>query len=46
MDRIPKMDEEGEYTTEFKASLLRSLVDIKHRRVYSLGEVKNKLKIK
>ena len=43
MDLIPEEDDEGRYTSEFKASLLRSLLDIKHGRTYSSGEVRSKL---
>jgi len=34
LDLVPHGDDEGEYTEDFKASLLRSLSDIKHGRVY------------
>jgi len=43
MDLVPSRDEEGEYTDEFRASLLRSLADIKYGRVYSVEEVKKQL---
>ena len=39
LDLVPSGDDEGEYSEEFKASLLRSLSDMKHGRVYSLKEV-------
>lgn len=45
IDLVPKHDDEGEYTDEFRASLLRSLADIKHGRVYSHDEVKRQLGI-
>ncbi len=45
MDLVPSHDDEGEYTEEFKASLLRSLADIKHGRTFSLSEVKKQLGI-
>jgi len=45
MDLVPSGDDEGEYTDEFRASLLRSLADIKHGRVYSAEEVKKQLGI-
>ena len=45
MDLIPSGDDEGAYTDEFKASLLRSLIDIKHGRTYSTEEVKRQLGI-
>ena len=40
MDLIPEGDDEGTYTPEFRASLLRSLLDIKHGRTHSSAEVK------
>ncbi len=46
LDLVPSADDEGEYTDEFKASLLRALADIKHSRVHSLDEVRKKLGIK
>lgn len=46
LDLVPSGDEEGEYTEEFKASLLRSLADIKHGRVHSIADVRKKLGIK
>ena len=45
IDLIPKGDDEGEYTDEFRASLLRSLSDIKHGKVYSVEDVKRQLGI-
>ena len=43
MDLVPSGDDEGKYTEEFRASLLRSLSDLKHGRKYSLGEVEDAL---
>ena len=43
VDLIPEGDEEGEYTDDFRASLLRSLLDIKNGRTYTASEVKKKL---
>lgn len=40
IDLIPEGDDEGKYTAEFKASLLRGLLDIKHGRTYTTDEVK------
>ncbi len=40
MDLIPEGDDEGMYTPEFRASLLRGLLDLRHNRVYSNEEVK------
>jgi hypothetical protein len=45
IDLIPTGDDEGEYTDEFKASLLRSLADIKHGRTHSVDDVKKQLGI-
>lgn len=45
LDLIPRGDDEGEYTEEFRASLLRSLSDIKHGRTRSMNEVKKQLGI-
>lgn len=39
LDIVPSGDDEGQYTEEFKASLLRSLADIKHGKTYTLKEV-------
>lgn len=43
LNLLPSEDEEGEYSDEFKASLIRGLSDIKHGRTYSHKEVKNLL---
>jgi len=43
IDIVPTHDDEGEYTEEFRASLLRSLMDIKRGRVYTSEEVKARL---
>ncbi|MDE1762359.1 MAG: hypothetical protein KGH78_04175 [Candidatus Micrarchaeota archaeon] len=43
MDLIPEGDDEGKYTEEFRASLLRGLLDIKGGRTYSSAEVRKKL---
>ncbi|MCL5100609.1 MAG: hypothetical protein M1122_01480 [Candidatus Marsarchaeota archaeon] len=43
MSLIPEGDEEGKYTEEFRASLLRSMIDIKHGATYSSAEVRTKL---
>lgn len=45
LDLVPKGDDEGDYTNEFKASLLRGLIDIKHGRTMSHEELKKKLGI-
>ncbi len=43
VDLIPKGDEEGEYAEEFRASLLRSLIDIRSSRTYTSAEVKRRI---
>ena len=40
---IPEGDEEGNYTEEFRTSLLRGLLDIRTGRTYSSSEVKKRL---
>ncbi len=45
MSLIPEGDEEGKYSQEFRASLLRSLLDIKSGRVYTTAELKKQLGI-
>lgn len=39
MDMIPEGDDEGKYKPEFRASLLRSLYDLKRGRGYPLEQV-------
>ncbi len=43
LDLVPSSDDEGKYTREFRASLIRALADIKHGRTYSISEVKKSL---
>ncbi|MDE1851118.1 MAG: hypothetical protein KGH69_00300 [Candidatus Micrarchaeota archaeon] len=43
IDLIPGGDEEGKYTAEFRASLLRGLLDIRHERTYNSAEVRARL---
>jgi len=43
IDLIPLGDEEGDYTEEFRASLLRSLLDIRNRRTYGAADVRKSL---
>lgn len=43
IDLIPEGDDEGKYTSEFRASLLRGLLDIKQGRTYGSNEVRAKL---
>jgi len=45
MDLVPSGDDEGKYSDEFKASMLRGMSDIKHGRTRSLDEVKQTLGI-
>ena len=45
IDLIPEGDEEGKYTEEFRASLLKGLLDIKSGRTYATSEVKKQLGI-
>lgn len=45
MSLIPEGDEEGKYTEEFRASLLRSLLDVNNKKTYSPAEVKERLGI-
>lgn len=40
MSLIPDRDEEGVYTEDFSASLLRSLLDIKQKKTHTADEVK------
>lgn len=46
IDLVPSGDEEGEYSDEFRSSLLRSLADIRHGRVYSSEDVRRRLGLK
>ncbi len=45
IELIPSKDDEGTYTNEFRASLLRGLLDIRRGRTYSDEEVRKKLGI-
>ncbi|MEK6982368.1 MAG: hypothetical protein AABX38_05540 [Candidatus Micrarchaeota archaeon] len=45
LNLVPSSDDEGNYTPEFKLSLLRGLLDIKHGRTHSVEEVKKQLGI-
>ena len=46
MSLIPQGDEEGEYTDEFKFSLLNARLDIKQNKGISHEELKRKLGVK
>ena len=43
MDLIPSGDDEGEYTEEFKASIIKGMLDIKHGRTYTLEQIDKRL---
>jgi len=43
---VPEGDDEGLYRPEFKASLLRGMLDIKQGRTFSHAEVKKRLGLK
>jgi hypothetical protein len=45
LDALPEGDEEGMYTENFRSSLLRSLLDLKDNKTYTLEEVKKQLGI-
>jgi hypothetical protein len=45
MALIPEGDDEGEYTSEFRTSLVRGLLDIKSGRTYTTEEMRKKLGI-
>jgi len=38
-DSVPSGDDEGDYTSEFKASLRRSVFDLESGRTHSLSKV-------
>ncbi|HLC68770.1 MAG TPA: hypothetical protein VJH24_02930 [Candidatus Bilamarchaeaceae archaeon] len=46
LDLVPSGDDEGAYTEEFRASLLRALGDVKHGRTHSTEQVKKQLGLK
>ena len=43
VDLIPEGDDEGKYTSEFRMSILRGLLDLVRHRAYSTAEVKKQL---
>ena len=45
MSLIPEGDEEGAYTEDFRASLLRGLLDVKEKKTHTAEEVKKQLGI-
>jgi hypothetical protein len=46
MNLVPSGDDEGEYTDEFRASLFRSLIDLKGGRTYTMQEIKKMTGVK
>jgi hypothetical protein len=46
MSLIPQGDEEGEYSDEFKFSLLNAKLDVKQNRVIRHEQLKRKLGVK
>ena len=46
LDLVPSKDDEGEYSDEFRASLFRGLLDIRHGHVHSSQDVRKRLGIK
>lgn len=43
MEMIPEGDDEGKYTKEFRASILRGLLNIRKGNVYAEEEVRKEL---
>ena len=46
MEIVPSGDEDGKYTPEFRASLLRGMSDIRNGRMHSMGDVRKILGLK
>jgi len=46
MELIPKADDEGEFSDEFRVSLLNAKIDTLKGRTYSLSEVRKSLGLK
>ena len=46
LELVPSGDDEGKYTPEFRASLVRGLSDIRNGRTHSSGEVRKILGLK
>jgi len=46
MEIVPSGDEDGKYTPEFRASLLRGMSDIRNGRTHSMGDVRKILGLK
>lgn len=43
---VPTGDAEGRYTDKFRASLLRSIGDLRHGRTHSVQDVRKRLGLK
>ena len=46
LDLVPEGDEEGRYSNEFRASLLRGIADVRRGRTHSLASVEKELGLK
>jgi hypothetical protein len=46
LDLVPAGDEEGRYRPEFRASLLRGLLEVRKGRVHSTKEVRERLGVR
>ena len=46
LEIVPSGDDEGKYTPEFRASLLRGMSDIRNSRTHSAGDVRKILGLK
>lgn len=45
MDLVPSEDDEGKYSSEFRYSLLKGMLDIRHGKTSSIKDVKERLGI-
>ncbi len=45
MSLVPEGDDEGVYTEDFRASLLKGLLDLKEKKTHTTEEVKKQLGI-
>ncbi len=43
---VPSGDDEGNYSNDFRSSLVRGLLDIRHGRTYTSSDVRQRLGIK
>ena len=46
LELVPSGDDEGKYTPEFRASLMRGMSDIRNGRTHSAGDVRKILGLK